>query len=73
MNIVHIHSIVMYLVVYIMVGPSVVGGCGNRGLPSDKLYWNGQLVCTPASRTLIACMSGTVSRLGTGISTICLA
>ena len=37
MNIVHIHSIVMYLVVYIMIGPSVVGGCGNRGLPSDKL------------------------------------
>ena len=37
MNIVHIHSIVMYLVVYIMVGLSVVGGCGNRGLPSDKL------------------------------------
>ena len=29
MNIVHIHGIVMYLVVYIMVGPSVVGGCGT--------------------------------------------
>ena len=26
------------------------------------LYWNGQLVCTPASRTLIAWMSGTVSK-----------
>ena len=32
MNIVHIHSIVMYLVVYIMVGRSrpIVGDCGNR-------------------------------------------
>ena len=27
------------------------------------LYWNGQLVCTPASTALFACMSGTVSRL----------
>ena len=26
-------------------------------------YWNGQLVCTPASTALFACMSGTVSRL----------
>ena len=29
MNIAHIHSIVMYLGVYIMVGRRIVGGCGN--------------------------------------------
>ena len=47
---------------------TVTSSRGTRILPQLRssgisLYWNGQLVCTPASTALFACPSGTVSRL----------
>ena len=41
---------------------SFASSSSSPGIQS-MLYWNGQLVCTPASTALFACMSGTVSRL----------